>query len=113
MSQISDKLVHSAMDEVGVISCDEYKAAREAGEDHILLDVREPDEWEAGHIEGAVHIPRGMLEFKAEEALPDKDRRIVLCCASGGRAALAGKTLKSMGYTNLQVLKGGYTEYCR
>jgi len=112
MSHTSEDLVKSAMDDVPAISCEEYKVMREKGEDHVFLDVREQDEWDAGHVEGALHIPRGMLEFKIEEAIPDKHKLVILCCARGSRAALAGETMKKMGYTNLKVLKGGYTEYC-
>lgn len=112
MTQLSDELVQSAMGEVSSITCDEYRALKTAGEDHVFLDVREPGEWEAGHVEGAMHIPRGMLEFQVEEKIPDKNKKIILCCARGGRAALAGQSLKKMGYANLQVLKGGYNEYC-
>lgn len=101
------------MADIPAITCEEYKAMREKGEGHVLLDVREQDEWDAGHIEDAVHVPRGVLEFKVEEAIPKKDQLIILCCAKGSRAALAGETLKDMGYTNLRVLKGGYTEYCQ
>lgn len=108
MPNTAEELVKSAMSELSGITCEEYKKAKAEGPDHVILDVREPAEWEAGHMEGAVHIPRGLLEFKIEEAIPEKDKMIILCCAKGSRAALAGQTLKQMGYTNLKVLEGGY-----
>lgn len=72
-----------------------------------MLDVREPGEWEQGHIPGAKHIPRGMLEYLANAELPEKDARIVVHCAVGGRGTLATKTLQEMGYTNVANMQGG------
>ena len=79
-----------------------------------LIDIREADELtQNGKIPGSVHAPRGMLEFYADPSLPyhkpafDKDKRIILHCASGGRSALAAKTLKEMGYDNVAHLDGG------
>lgn len=80
----------------------------------LLIDIRESEELKQnGKIEGAVHAPRGMLEFYADPSLPyhkpefDKSKRLILQCASGGRSALAVKTLKEMGYENLAHLDGG------
>src|SRR5881396_222857 len=65
----------------------------------VLLDVRETDEWDAGHIPGAKHVPRGYLESRVEGAVPDRAARVVLYCASGNRSALAAKTLRDeLGY---------------
>ena len=75
-----------------------------------MVDVREPDEWEAGHIPGAKPLPRGLLEYRAAEELPDEDARIVVHCALGGREALAAKSLKGMGYTNVANMEGGMSE---
>lgn len=105
-------LVAQAKAEVSSMTCEEYRGMRDSGVDHVLIDVREKDEWDAGHIEGAMHIPRGLLEFKIEEAVSDKNRPIILQCASGGRAALCGQTLGKLGYTNVKNLEGGYTEWC-
>ena len=84
------------------------------GGDAMLVDLREPEEREAtGVIPGATSAPRGMLEFYADPSLPyhkegfERDRRIILHCASGGRSALAAKTLQEMGYTNVAHLDGG------
>ena len=76
-----------------------------------MVDVREPDEWEAGHSPGAKPLPRGLLEYRAAEELPDKDARIVVHCALGGREALAAKSLKEMGYTNVANMEGGMSEW--
>jgi len=106
------QMVESAKKAVPHIDCDQFLAIRDSDKEHILLDVREESEWEDGHIEEAVHIPRGLLEFQIQEAVPDKSKRIVLCCAKGGRSALAAQTLKKLGYENVQFLEGGYSGYC-
>lgn len=106
-------LVAEAKQQVPAISCAEYMALRAKGEPHTLIDVREQNEWDAGHIEGAVHIPRGFLEFKIDEALPDKTAPIIVQCASGGRSALCGQVLQKMGYTHVRNLEGGYNQYCK
>jgi rhodanese-related sulfurtransferase len=76
----------------------------------VLLDVREADEYAAGHLPGAVHISRGMLEFKLSgtPALQPRDLRIVLYCKTSGRGALSAVALQEMGYLNVQSIAGGY-----
>ena len=81
--------------------------ALRAGEEVTVVDVREPDEFEGGHLPGAKPLPRGLLEYKAADELPDKDARIVVHCAVGGRGSLAAKSLKEMGYTNVANMDGG------
>jgi rhodanese-related sulfurtransferase len=80
-----------------------------------LVDIRESEELkQSGSIPGSVHAPRGMLEFYADASLPyhkpefDKDKRLILHCASGGRSALATATLKQMGYHNVAHMDGGF-----
>jgi len=79
----------------------------------LFLDIREPEEWQAAHVPEAVHIPRGMLEFRADPASQYYDSRlgagkpIVVSCASGGRSALATAVLMDMGYENVRSLDGG------
>ncbi len=85
--------------------------ALRTGEDVTVVDVREPDEYEAGHIPGARHVPRGLLELRSGEELPDRDARIVVHCALGGRGALAAKSLKEMGYTNVANMEGGLKDW--
>ena len=76
----------------------------------VLVDVREADEYAAGHLAGAMHISRGMLEFKfsANPALQSRDLSIVLYCKTSGRAALAAAVLHDMGYLNVRSLAGGF-----
>src|ERR671921_382574 len=76
----------------------------------VLIDVRESEEWDAGHIPGAKHVPRGYLESRIEGAVPDRSQRIVLYCASGNRSALAAHTLENeLGYENVESMTGGIT----
>jgi molybdopterin/thiamine biosynthesis adenylyltransferase/rhodanese-related sulfurtransferase len=76
-----------------------------------LLDVREGDEWEQGHLDKAIFLPRGFLEVKADKILSDKNQPIVVYCAGGVRSALAAKTLQDLGYTNVSSMRGGFTEW--
>lgn len=73
-----------------------------------IIDVREKNEWDEGHIPGAVHVPRGYLELRIENAVPDKSEPVVLYCAGGTRSVLAARTLQDMGYTNVRSVAGGF-----
>ena len=106
-------LVAQAKDAVPVITCEELKKLRTEDKKFVLIDVREEGEFQAGHIDGALHIPRGVLEFKIGEAVPDENDLIVVQCVSGGRSALCGQTLQRPGYTNVKNLEGGYTHWCK
>lgn len=90
-----------------VALADAEQAIRDAD---VLVDVREADEFAAGHLGGAVHISRGMLEFKfsANPALQPRDLKIMLYCKTSGRAALAAAALHEMGYLNVQSIAGGF-----
>ncbi len=79
------------------------------GKGHVLLDVREKDEWREGHLNGALSLPRGFLEIKVETTVPEKDTPIIAYCAGGTRSLLAGKILRDMGYQNVTSMSGGYT----
>jgi len=102
--------VKSEIDEVDVA------AGREIldGPDRpLVVDVRELDEWTEGRIPGAVHIPRGFLESRIEQAAPDRAQPILLYCAGGARSAFAAKSLGELGYENVTSLAGGYTDWKR
>jgi molybdopterin/thiamine biosynthesis adenylyltransferase/rhodanese-related sulfurtransferase len=77
----------------------------------VFLDVRERDEWEEGHIPGAVWIPRGNLEGRVEQALADRGRPIVVYCSGGSRSAFAARTLGELGYEQVASLAGGFTDW--
>ncbi len=76
----------------------------------MLLDVRESDEWEQGHLDQAVFLPRGFLEVKADKLLPDRQQPVVVYCAGGVRSALAAKTLQDLGYSRVYSMRGGFSE---
>jgi sulfur-carrier protein adenylyltransferase/sulfurtransferase len=77
----------------------------------ILVDVREKNEWDESYIPGAIHIPRGFLELRIEETVPNKDKQVVLYCAGGTRSMFAGLTLKQMGYENVVSMAGGISQW--
>ena len=79
----------------------------------IFVDVRERNEWDEGHIPGALHVPRSHLESRIEQAVPDRDATVILYCASGSRSAFAAKALEELGYENAISLSGGFTEWKR
>jgi molybdopterin/thiamine biosynthesis adenylyltransferase/rhodanese-related sulfurtransferase len=101
--------VREEIEEVGSAQARELLDDGEAA----VVDVRERDEWEEGHLPGAVHIPRGNLESRIEGAVPDKSRPVLLYCASGNRSAFAAKTLEDLGYENVLSLAGGFTDWKR
>ena len=88
------------------------RAAQEI-EGALFVDVRRYDEWEEGHIPGAVHVPRGSLESRIEGVVPDPATPIVLYCASGERSAFGAKSLAELGYENVVSLAGGFTDWKR
>lgn len=77
----------------------------------VVVDVREKHEWNEGHIPGAIHVPRGFLELQIEEAVPDKDKTVLLYCAGGVRSLMAGQTLQQMGYRNAISMAGGFGQW--
>ena len=111
MAKSYQDMVAEAKAETEQTDADAVHGALESGEDVTVVDVREPDEYQAGHIKGAKPVPRGLLEYKADEELPDKDARIVVHCAVGGRGALAAKALKEMGYTNVANMADRMTSW--
>ena len=80
-------------------------------EGHLLLDVREPDEYEQGAIPGSIHIPRGNLESGIENRVADRDQSIVVMCAGGVRSAFAADTLGQLGYTDVVSMDGGFNRW--
>jgi molybdopterin/thiamine biosynthesis adenylyltransferase/rhodanese-related sulfurtransferase len=77
----------------------------------VLLDVRERDEWEQGHIPGAIHIPRGNLESRIDNAVPDRAAPVIVYCAAGNRSAYAAKTLNELGFGDVLSISGGFTQW--
>ena len=88
------------------ITPEEAKKIMDSGEEHIILDTREQDEFDEGHIPGAILIPYTEIENKAEEMLPDKDAQILVYCRSGRRSKIASESLAKLGYTNVKEFGG-------
>lgn len=102
-------MAQEAMEYVDEIDVPGLKSKIEAGEDITILDIRTQKEWDAGHIENAIHLPRGVLEFKIGKAIKDKNTEIIVYCKTGAkRTPLAVKALKQLGYNNVVSLKGGW-----
>jgi rhodanese-related sulfurtransferase len=102
------KLVDDAKARVKHIDIDGYKKMAAAGEKHVLVDTREDNEWANGHVAGAVHLSRGIIERDIETAYPDKATTLVLYCGGGYRSALVADNLQKMGYTGAISLDGGW-----
>ncbi len=100
------ELIRQVKGEIREVSVAE--ARERAGKGAVLVDVREADEWAQGHAPGALFIPRGYLELRIEEKVPEKAADVLLYCAGGTRSALAAKSLAGLGYTNVSSVRGGF-----
>ena len=101
-------LVNDAKSRVKEIDLEGYQKMVSAGEPHILVDTREDHEWTNGHVAGAVHLSRGIIERDIESKVPDKGTKLVLYCGGGFRSALVADNLQKMGYENAISLDGGW-----
>jgi rhodanese-related sulfurtransferase len=103
------QLIAEASREVAFMSMEEVAGRLERGShDLVLLDVREKDAFERGHLPGAKHLPRGQLELRVDKELPDPDARILAYCQLGRISTLAAATLRTMGFQRAVALDGGY-----
>ena len=107
------ELLQQVKSEIDEVDASEGRALLESDRPPLFVDVRERDEWVEGFIPGAVHVPRGNLESRIENAAPERDRELVLYCASGSRSAFAAKTLQELGYEKVSSLAGGFTDWKR
>src|SRR6058998_3260495 len=101
-----EKLVADAKKNITEISPQDAAAKLKSGE-AVIVDVREKDEWDEGHIPGATHMSRGTIELDIEEKVPDTNAMIICHCGGGGRSALAAENLQKMGYRNVHSMAGG------
>lgn len=101
-------LVNDAKSRVREIDITGYKKMVSSAEPHVLVDTREESEWTAGHVKGAVHMSKGIIERDIETKVPDKSATLVLYCGGGYRSALVADNLQRMGYTNAISLDGGW-----
>ncbi|MGA2724515.1 MAG: rhodanese-like domain-containing protein [Bryobacteraceae bacterium] len=102
------RLVNDAKSRIRQIDVEGYKKMVAAREPHVLMDTREDSEWADGHVAGAVHLGKGIIERDIEAIYPDKATRLVLYCGGGFRSALAADNLQRMGYSNVISLDGGW-----
>ena len=106
------ELLQQTRSEISEIDASHARHRIESGEP-VVVDVREQDEWDEGHIPGAVHVPRGHLESRIERLAPDTSRPVVVYCSAGNRSAFAAKTLAELGYEDVVSLAGGFTDWKR
>ena len=102
------KLVNDAKSRIGEVTVDETRQRMLSDNGVRLIDVREDNEWEAGHAAGSLHLGKGIIERDIEATVPDKATEVILYCGGGYRSALAAAVLQQMGYTNVFSMAGGW-----
>ena len=102
------KIVDDAKSRIREVSVEDTRARIAADPKARLSDVREDDEWRAGHAAGAEHLGKGIIERDIETSVPDKSTELILYCGGGYRSALAADVLQRMGYTNVWSMAGGW-----
>lgn len=107
MTTPAKELVDKARAATTQVSLNDLKDAIDRNENMVILDVRNPDEYDVAHIPGAVNLPRGLLEFNIWTTVPDIDRKLYVYCKTGARAALATRQLNELGYRNAVALSVG------
>ena len=101
-------LVNDAKKRVKETNVADVKRRMDAGERFVLVDVREESEWAQGHLPGAIHLGKGIIERDVEQRVPDAGAKIILYCGGGFRSALAADNLQKMGYSNVESMDGGW-----
>lgn len=101
-------MVKDAKSRIREIDVEEYKSIVQSKDPHVLIDIREESEWAAGHVAGAMHLGKGIIERDIETKVPCKDTKLVLYCGGGFRSALSADALRQMGYSNVISLDGGW-----
>jgi len=105
------KLVNDAKTRIKQTTPEAVKARLDSGEKLLLIDTREDNEWDRGHIAGAVHMGRGIIERDIEVKAPDKNAEVILYCGGGFRSALSADNLQKMGYTHVISMDGGWRRW--
>ena len=112
LTKTFQQLADEAKTRISETTADEVEARlNDTNWQGIVIDVREQDEFRAGHLPRALGIGRGILEYHIADVVPDTDREIVLYCRGGNRSALAADSLQQMGYSNVHSLVGGYRQW--
>jgi molybdopterin/thiamine biosynthesis adenylyltransferase/rhodanese-related sulfurtransferase len=111
MAKTFKDLMDEARREVPEWSIDQVKEHLGNGNDYALVDVREKEEYREGHLTGAISLPRGFLDIRVEQEVPDKSKPIIAYCAGGTRSLLAAKQLRDMGYQKVISMSGGYSAW--
>jgi rhodanese-related sulfurtransferase len=102
------KLVNESRKKIKETNVADVKDRLDAGEKLLLVDTREDNEWANGHIPGAIHLGKGVIERDIEQAVPDTKAKLILYCGGGFRSALAAENLQKMGYSNVESMDGGW-----
>jgi rhodanese-related sulfurtransferase len=102
------RLVDDARSRIREVTIRDVERMQAAGEPVGIIDVREEEEWRSGHLPGARHLCKGILERDIEKEVPDRDAHLVLYCGGGFRSALAADNLQKMGYTRVESMDGGW-----
>ncbi|MDE0214529.1 MAG: ThiF family adenylyltransferase, partial [Deltaproteobacteria bacterium] len=111
MAKTFQQLMDEARGVVRELSPQQVQDVLQNDGQHVVLDVREKEEYREGHLKNAVSVPRGFLEMKMDAEVPDKSTPIIAYCAGGVRSLLAGKVMKEMGYEDVTSMSGGYTAW--
>jgi rhodanese-related sulfurtransferase len=102
------KLVNDAKKRVKETNVPDVKRRMDGGEKFVLVDVREESEWAKGHLPGAIHLGKGIIERDVEQRVPDSKTKLILYCGGGFRSALVADNLQKMGYSNVESMDGGW-----
>lgn len=105
------EIVEKIKSEINIITVEDFESKMNSDNGFVLIDVRTEKEFLAGHIENAVWLPRGFIEFKTQKLIDDPETEIILYCKRGSRSALTTYTLIEMGYKNVLNLEGGFEEW--
>jgi rhodanese-related sulfurtransferase len=106
----AQQLIDEAKSVIKQVTPSEVQEMRARGEPVVLVDIREQNEWNLGHVPDAIYIGRGVLEREVEKRVP-RDAKVVLYCASGNRSALAARVMEEMGYTDVASMSGGIRDW--
>lgn len=105
------RLVNAAKALIKQVTVEDVRRRLDAGEQLTLIDVREDREWDEGHLRGATHLARGIIERDIESKFPDKEKELILYCGGGYRSALVADNLQKMGYVNVISMDGGWRRW--